>query len=79
MLLDEPVSSLDASIRRGVIDLLGELQQQLGCAYVLVSHDFTTVEALADRVAVMHVGKIVELGDTTRSSLENPSIRTRRS
>ncbi len=62
VLLDEPVSSLDASIRRGVIDLLGELQQQLGCAYVLVSHDFTTVEALADRVAVMHVGKIVELG-----------------
>ncbi len=64
VLLDEPVSSLDASIRRGVIDLLGELQQQLGCAYVLVSHDFTTVEALADRVAVMHVGKIVELGST---------------
>jgi peptide/nickel transport system ATP-binding protein len=62
VLLDEPVSSLDASIRRGVIELLGELQEQLGCAYVLVSHDFTTVEALADRVAVMHVGKIVELG-----------------
>jgi peptide/nickel transport system ATP-binding protein len=62
VLLDEPVSSLDASIRRGVIDLLGELQEQLGCAYVLVSHDFTTVEALADRVAVMHFGKIVELG-----------------
>jgi peptide/nickel transport system ATP-binding protein len=62
VLLDEPVSSLDASIRRGVIDLLGELQEQLGCAYVLVSHDFTTVEALADRVAVMHVGKIVEQG-----------------
>jgi ABC-type glutathione transport system ATPase component len=64
VLLDEPVSSLDASIRRGVIDLLGELRQQLGCAYVLVSHDFATVEALADRVAVMHVGKIVELGRT---------------
>jgi peptide/nickel transport system ATP-binding protein len=62
VLLDEPVSSLDASVRRGVIDLLGELQQQLGCAYVLVSHDFATVEALADRVAVMHVGKVVELG-----------------
>jgi peptide/nickel transport system ATP-binding protein len=63
VLLDEPVSSLDASIRRGVIELLGELQEQLGCAYVLVSHDFATVEALADRVAVMHVGKIVELGN----------------
>ena len=74
VLLDEPVSSLDASIRRGVIDLLAELQQQLGCAYVLVSHDFTTVEALADRVAVMHVGKIVELGATAQvlSEPEHP-------
>jgi putative ABC transport system ATP-binding protein len=70
VLLDEPVSSLDASIRRGVIDLLGELQQQLGCAYVLVSHDFATVEALADRVAVMHVGKIVESGPAKQVLLE---------
>jgi peptide/nickel transport system ATP-binding protein len=50
--------------------LLGELQQQLGCAYVLVSHDFATVEALADRVAVMHVGKIVESGAARRVLLE---------
>ncbi len=70
VLLDEPVSSLDASIRRGVIDLLGELQQQLGCAYVLVSHDFATVEALADRVAVMHMGKIVESGAAKQILLE---------
>jgi peptide/nickel transport system ATP-binding protein len=70
VLLDEPVSSLDASIRRGVIDLLGELQQQLGCAYVLVSHDFATVEALADRVAVMHVGRIVEFGAAKQVLLE---------
>ncbi len=70
VLLDEPVSSLDASIRRGVIDLLGELQQQLGCAYVLVSHDFATIEALADRVAVMHVGKIVESGAAEQVLLE---------
>jgi peptide/nickel transport system ATP-binding protein len=65
VLLDEPVSSLDASIRRGVIELLGELQAELGCSYVLVSHDFTTVEALADRIAVMHGGKIVELADAS--------------
>jgi peptide/nickel transport system ATP-binding protein len=70
VLLDEPVSSLDASIRHGVIELLGELQQQLGCAYVLVSHDFATVEALADRVAVMHVGKIVEFGAAKQVLLE---------
>jgi peptide/nickel transport system ATP-binding protein len=72
VLLDEPVSSLDASIRRGVIELLGELQTQLGCAYVLVSHDLTTVEAVADRIAVMYEGKIVELADA-RELLEHPT------
>jgi peptide/nickel transport system ATP-binding protein len=63
VLLDEPVSSLDASIRRGVIELLEQLQAELGCGYVLVSHDFTTVEAVADRIAVMRAGKVVEQGD----------------
>jgi peptide/nickel transport system ATP-binding protein len=72
VLLDEPVSSLDASIRRGVIELLAELQEQLGCSYVLVSHDFTTVQAVADRIAVMHGGKIVELADA-RELLERPA------
>jgi peptide/nickel transport system ATP-binding protein len=72
VLLDEPVSSLDASIRRGVIDLLIDLQAELGCSYVLVSHDFTTVEAVADRIAVMHEGKIVELGEA-RELLEHPA------
>ncbi len=71
VLLDEPVSSLDASIRRGVIELLGELQAQTGCAYVLVSHDLTTVEAVADRIAVMYGGKIVELADA-HELLERP-------
>jgi peptide/nickel transport system ATP-binding protein len=71
VLLDEPVSSLDASIRRGVIELLGELQAQLGCSYVLVSHDLSTVEAVADRIAVMYAGKIVELADA-RELLERP-------
>jgi peptide/nickel transport system ATP-binding protein len=71
VLLDEPVSSLDASIRRGAIDLLIELQAELDCAYVLVSHDFTTVEAVADRIAVMHGGKVVELGDA-RELLAHP-------
>ncbi|HEX4837868.1 MAG TPA: ATP-binding cassette domain-containing protein, partial [Solirubrobacteraceae bacterium] len=71
VLLDEPVSSLDASIRRGVIELLGELQAQLGCSYVLVSHDLTTVEAVADRIAVMHGGEIVELAGA-RELMERP-------
>ncbi len=71
VLLDEPVSSLDASIRRGVIELLAELQEQFGCGYVLVSHDLTTVEAVADRIAVMYAGKIVELAGA-RDLFERP-------
>jgi peptide/nickel transport system ATP-binding protein len=72
VLLDEPVSSLDASLRLGVIELLGELQAQLGCAYVLVSHDLAIVAAVADRIAVMYGGKIVELGDA-RQILQEPA------
>jgi peptide/nickel transport system ATP-binding protein len=71
VLLDEPVSSLDASLRRGIVELLGELQEELGCGYVLVSHDLSTVEAVADRVAVMHGGEIVEQGET-REVFERP-------
>jgi ABC-type glutathione transport system ATPase component len=71
VLLDEPVSSLDASLRRGVIELLDELQAELGCAYVVVSHDLGAVEAAADRIAVMHAGEIVELGSAA-SVLEHP-------
>jgi peptide/nickel transport system ATP-binding protein len=62
VLLDEPVSSLDASLRRGVIELLDTLQAESGCAYVVVSHDLGAVEAMADRIAVMHAGEIVEIG-----------------
>ena len=62
VLLDEPVSSLDASLRRGVLELLERLQDELGCAYVVVSHDFGAVQALADRIAVMRAGEVVELG-----------------
>jgi peptide/nickel transport system ATP-binding protein len=72
VLLDEPVSSLDASLRRGVIDLLDELQDELRCAYVVVSHDLAAVEATADRIAVMRSGRIVELGDAGRV-LREPS------
>jgi peptide/nickel transport system ATP-binding protein len=72
VLLDEPVSSLDASLRRGIVELLGELQAEFGCSYVLVSHDLTTVEAVADRIAVMYAGEIVELADA-RDLLERPA------
>ena len=71
VLLDEPVSSLDASLRRGVIELLDRLQAELDCAYVVVSHDLGAVEATADRIAVMHAGEIVELGSAV-DVLERP-------
>jgi peptide/nickel transport system ATP-binding protein len=71
VLLDEPVSSLDASLRRGVIELLAEVQAEFDCGYVLVSHDLGMVAQMADRIAVMYGGKVVELADADEL-LEHP-------
>jgi oligopeptide/dipeptide ABC transporter ATP-binding protein len=64
VICDEPTSALDLSIRAQILNLLRDIRNERQCAFLYISHDLTTVRFLADRIAVMYLGKVVELGET---------------
>lgn len=71
ILCDEPISALDVSIQAQIINLLVDLQKQLKLTYLFISHDLSMVRYISDRIAVMYLGKLVEVGPTQRI-FDNP-------
>ncbi len=77
LILDEPTSALDVSVQAQILDLLTDLQKETGMAYLFITHNFGVVEYLADRVAVMDAGRVVEFGEASQVLQAPKSIVTR--
>jgi ABC-type oligopeptide transport system ATPase subunit len=78
VIADEPVSALDVSMQSQILNLMGELQQRLGLTYLFISHDMSVVRHVADRVAVMYLGRLVELApaDELFENAQHPYTRS---
>ena len=63
IVLDEPTSALDVSVQAQIINLLDELKKSLGLTYLFISHDLNVIQHISDRIGIMYLGKIAELGD----------------
>lgn len=71
VILDEPTSSVDVSVRASLLELFKEMQKKMSLTYLFISHDLSIIEAISDRIAVMYLGKVVELAET-REIFNNP-------